>query len=350
MPVQHAKQDTRGVISGTLTVFNSQGSSITRAASDLVGPTDWNSGHAEALTISGNTAGDASSVGTATQVVMGATGGMSLLMSTAAGGATQWISRIESPYVMSEYEPISGSAILTNSSLGQNSLYFVPFYVSKDVFVSRINFPVSVGTTVSAGNNTGRGGITFSAALYTRHTASEDRITSFWSGSLAITGNKGSNTALTLTNVVGLSNSTAVSTVQTTIQDANATTYMAQSVGGYRMWCLPVSTSMTPGRYWLAVAASTTGSSNQARFAVKASVGMQTIGGAAQIGYVPVGTSSSASDISIGRIQQGAGVYSATSGAFPGSVALTATDITAGLTLTHPYFNLSGLDTASSIL
>jgi hypothetical protein len=352
LAIVHAKYDSRGVVTGTVSVFDSRGSTQTAAASDLVGPDDWNAYHAEAVRISGSTAGATSSA-TAQNVVMGATGGLQIRQSTAAGGATQWVSRVEPADAnMMEFEPISGSAILTNSSLGQNSLYLVPFYLNKGAYISRINFPVSIGTTVSAGNNSGTAGLTFSAALYSRMTAagSNDRISSFWSCSLAYSAVRSSNTNINVTNVVGIANSSAVSTVATTHQTSNASTYIQNSVGGYRMWALPVNSSLTPGRYWLACAASTTAASAVARMGLKASVGMQTVGGAAQIAYQPVGTSSAASDASQNRIWQGAGTYSATSGGFPGSVPLTTDAIRAGLTLTLPYFNLSGYTTASSVL
>lgn len=352
MAVVHAKQDTRGVVTGTVSVFNSQGTATTRAASDLVQASDWNGGHAEPISISSNTAGDASSFGAATNVVLGATGGMQVNLSTAANAATAWISRVESGATMSDYEPISGSAIITNSSLGQSSIYFVPFYVSKDVYVSRVNFFLSLASTVSAGNNSGTAGYTLSAALYTRMTAagSNERISSMWSMSAAVSGRRSSNTNLQLTNVVGISNSTRVSTVATTLATSNATTYVRDSMAGFRCWALPMNSTLTPGRYWMAVGAQSTGSSNAARMGFNASVGMQTVGGVAQIGYVPVGTSSSASDISLGRIWQGAGTYSAQSAAFPGSVPLTSDSIRAGLTLSLPCFNFSGYGTASSIL
>lgn len=49
---------------GTVTIFNSQGSTQTIAATDLIGASDWNSGHAQLATLAGNTAGVSSLSGT----------------------------------------------------------------------------------------------------------------------------------------------------------------------------------------------------------------------------------------------------------------------------------------------
>lgn len=50
--VTHAKSNTIADWSGTVTVGNSTGGTTTAAASDLVRPSDWNSGHAVAMTLS----------------------------------------------------------------------------------------------------------------------------------------------------------------------------------------------------------------------------------------------------------------------------------------------------------
>jgi hypothetical protein len=349
--VSHAKQDPRGNVTGTLTVFNSQGSTASAAATDLIQAMDWNSRHQQYMTISGNTGGD-SSAATATNFVTAGNPGARIGMSTAAGGATQWFSRVEPANVwMSEYEPHQLPGMITNSSLGQNSLYFVPFYVRKGVYASRVNFFASVGTTFSAGNNTKSAGITFSCAIYSRHIGSQDKISRMWSGTLAITGNGSSNTRISITNLVGIAATNAVSYQQYTTNATNASTYLRDSVAGYRVWAFPFNSSLTPGRYWMAVAASTTAYSAAARMGIKASIAMQTLGNVAHIAYAPVGTSSSASNVS-GPLGMwlGAGTYSVTSSAFPAEIVIDHDSIRADLTLTLPYFNFSGYDTANSKL
>lgn len=50
MSVVHAKSVTVADFTGTVTAFNSQGSTTTVAASDLARPSDWNSGHNQLYT------------------------------------------------------------------------------------------------------------------------------------------------------------------------------------------------------------------------------------------------------------------------------------------------------------
>jgi hypothetical protein len=64
MAVSHAKSNIVADFTGTATVFNSQGSTTTVAATDLVRPSDWNSAHNETYYLDGNTAGASSVSGT----------------------------------------------------------------------------------------------------------------------------------------------------------------------------------------------------------------------------------------------------------------------------------------------
>lgn len=64
MAVSHVKSDTIGDFTGTITGFNSQGSTTTIAASDLVRPSDWNSAHNQFYTLTGNTTGNSTASGT----------------------------------------------------------------------------------------------------------------------------------------------------------------------------------------------------------------------------------------------------------------------------------------------
>ena len=64
MAVTHVKSNTIGDFTGTVTVFNSTGGTATQNATDLIRPSDWNSAHAQIITISGNTAGQSTASGT----------------------------------------------------------------------------------------------------------------------------------------------------------------------------------------------------------------------------------------------------------------------------------------------
>lgn len=57
MAVSHIKSNPIADMTGTVTVFGSNGSTQTVAATDLVRPSDWNSVHNQYITIAGNTAG-----------------------------------------------------------------------------------------------------------------------------------------------------------------------------------------------------------------------------------------------------------------------------------------------------
>ena len=350
MAVSHAKQDPRGNVTGTLTVFNSQGTRTATTATDLIQPMDWNSAHQQFITLSGNTAG-ASSAATATKVAFAGNPGARMGLSTAAGAATMWFSRVEPIVNMYEYEPHNLGGMITNSSLGQNNLYFVPFYVRKGVYASRVNFFVSVAGTLSAGNNTKRAGNTLSCAIYSRHLASQEKISLMWSGTFGIQASASSHTNVTFTNVVGILASNAVSTTRWSSNATDASTYVLNSVNGYRVWAIPMNSSMTPGRYWMAIAESTLGSSNSDRGRIRVSVAMHTLGNVANIAYAPVGGTSKASDVSSQQAAWiGAGTYSATSGGFPAEVIINSDTIRPGLTLTLPYFNFSGYNTADAKL
>ena len=53
--LSHVKNVTIADFTGTFTGFNSQGSSTTIAATDIVRPSDWMSAHNQFLTLTGNT-------------------------------------------------------------------------------------------------------------------------------------------------------------------------------------------------------------------------------------------------------------------------------------------------------
>src|SRR5215510_16079841 len=64
MAVSHIKSNTNSDWTGTVTVGNSAGSSITMMATDLVRPVDWNSAHNQFWTLSGNTSANSTASGT----------------------------------------------------------------------------------------------------------------------------------------------------------------------------------------------------------------------------------------------------------------------------------------------
>ena len=81
MAVSHIKSNAVPDFTGTVTVFNSQGSTVTVEATALVRPSDWNQAHNQIVTLAGNTAGVSSVSGT--NIVLA--GGNNVTVSAAQG-------------------------------------------------------------------------------------------------------------------------------------------------------------------------------------------------------------------------------------------------------------------------
>jgi hypothetical protein len=265
--------------------------------------------------------------------------GLTLSLAAAApgGGAT-----------MSEWCPYPEMSLLTASALGHNSLYFNPIDVPENLNAYRANFFLSVATLISASNNTKSAGWTLSMCLYSRGSgASTERLESILSRSAYMRLSASSNSNVSYSHPVGISDSTAVSSSAFGVNATNASTYGVNSVGGYRVLPFPISSTLTPGRYWMAVAVSSVSANAQGLLA--ASVVQQLHG--SNIAFMPWGTSSKASNASWPQVFAGRGVYSATSGAFPATVALSTDHIRQlATTVVLPFFNVSGYTTATNQL
>lgn len=289
------------------------------------------------ITLSGTNGSAVNISAPATSSLVGTSG-----LSVSTNGSTMSVQ----PIPLSEYAPYDPTAMVTASNLGQNSLYFYPFDLPWPVNAYRMNFFLSVGSTLSASNNTGSGGQTLSAALYTLDAGNTTQISRLWSASAFWSFTNSSNTRLQIAHPAGIANSTSVSSSSVSSASTNVSTYYASSVAGFRMVPLPVSSTLTPGRYWLAVAKSST--SANAQHIMNISVGQLTFGNL--IAYRPYGTNSAASNASVFPLMRGAGTYSATSGAFPATIPLTASDIRFGIVATVPFINFSGFTTATNML
>jgi hypothetical protein len=246
---------------------------------------------------------------------------------------------------LNAFEPVPSKSLITNSNLGGNSLYYVPFDVYDNVAVSRVNFFLSIGTTISASNGTGQAGYTLSAALYTKGggTAS-DILYSIWSNSAYFAFAASSNSNFTFSQPNGISNTAYVSSISTTFANTNASTWLSNSLGGFREIPMPMNLTLAPGRYWMAVAASV--STANTTFSLNASLVQHTA--ANLINFQPFGGSSSASNASYPQLSEGYGTYSATSGAFPATVPITGGYILGAPSGTTPYFNMSNYLTNAS--
>lgn len=214
--LSHVKSDTIGDFTGTVTVFNSQGSTGTVAATDLVRPSDWNSAHNFFQTISGNTAGQSTASGT--NLVIGATGGITAALSTAAGAATLWVSGPADQQGFNPYADIEKIA----GQYGQASLQFDPVRVGGVAQFDRVVLPI---INTNSSNSSGSHTLSFWVGLYTRNNST-----------LSLWGSVSSSTALTHSGTVG--------------------SYSLYS--GNRLFTIPMTSTLPAGDYWLGFVSRTT--------------------------------------------------------------------------------------------
>ena len=309
MAVSHIKSDTIADFTGTFTGFNSQGSTTTIAATDVVRPSDWNSAHNQFYTLTGNTTGNSTASGT--NVIFSGAGGISI------GGSTGSIV-ISGPatFAASEFEPeIYGSTAVIPQSNG--TMYFRPMYLNNNLDVNRIALfqqhtsqsgtTYSVSASVSSQTSTGMTGAwgqTGTFALFSRKNtdptqADWSRILSFKSGTYSYgygvsatvswSTNASSCTGTVTTSGVGSfvsqidtagnittttsgsSSSTSFSSTSTN-QNSFSTSFSqshgSQLFSGVRPVFFPfASTVIGPGEYWLMNIQSTTSNqTNNTRF------------------------------------------------------------------------------------
>lgn len=126
MAVSHVKSLAAADFTGTVTVFNSQGSTTTAAATDLVRPSNWNEAHNQFSTLSGNTANSSALSGT--NIVLQGGNNITLSGVSAAGAATIVISGPNTAAQSVQPVAVSGSngsfAFSTASFGNSNGLSF----------------------------------------------------------------------------------------------------------------------------------------------------------------------------------------------------------------------------------
>jgi hypothetical protein len=253
------------------------------------------------------------------------------------------------PTTISEFQPFYMLAASAGAAPAQGSLSFVPFDLPNHLSAYRLNLFHSFNTVFSAVNNTGSASFGLTAGLYTRGTGTNtDRLSLQWSQAYSASMSNSSNTALSITHFLGISNSTAVSTSQYLTNDANASTYLVNSIFGQRAVPLPISSVLTPGRYWLAIVGSSTQANNS--YAFFPALAQQGLSNAFNAGFQPMGTSSKVN--SNFNPLAGFGVYATTTGALPGSAGLTNSDITFAKNslFNIPIFNFSAYTTGNNVL
>jgi len=151
MAVSHIKSDTIADFTGTFTGFNSQGSTTTIAATDLVRPSDWNSVHNQFYTLSGNTSNASTASGT--NVVLQGSNGITLAGSTGTIvflDNAQTISFFPAPYPV----PLATSSMVSGTT-GNSSTTF-NFYLAPMIVGSEVQYNIAV-IYVSGGTAAGTG-------------------------------------------------------------------------------------------------------------------------------------------------------------------------------------------------
>ena len=189
MPVTHVKSNTIADAAGTVTFWDGA-TTQSAVATNLVRPSDWNSAHNLQYNISGNTSGTSSMSGS--DIVFGATNGITLSASTAVGAATMWI--VGPPYHSSWGNgPLVASTVQTITNSGSVSTALglkIPYPVSAAFL--RIPVLMTTGSTTvgSTANITISAELrsTWNAVLYVNGTgASSKSLTSYASGSAGFT-------------------------------------------------------------------------------------------------------------------------------------------------------------------
>lgn len=211
--VSHNKSLTMADFAATVTVFNSQASTTTIAATDLARPSNWNSAHDQFITLSGNTS-NLSSAGPISNIILAGGNDITLSMATAVGVAS--ITFVASGDIMSRFTEWGIPGGSTAASSITNSASFRAMLIDQPISFTRVDFGVSVSLSSAVGATFGRV-ITSAFVIYTRN-------------------------ASTLSPLVGA--------IGTTTYTWASNTANFNSVNGGRLVSFPISTVLTPGEYW----------------------------------------------------------------------------------------------------
>ena len=255
MPIQHVKTNGFADQTGTITVWNG-GTTSSLAATDAVRPSDWNSNHALAFTVAGNTTGGSTVSGT--DIVFGASGGVKV--SAGAGSIIFSVDPLSSfvPYFPASTSSQTAGAMGTSTA---SALVFPVIMGSPVVFdCLRVLQSCSfVSSTIS-----GRQTITSAFGIYSRN---GDTLSQISSGSFSL--------ALTVSSVSATlsapnSTNTAGYTYTTVTMSTTAQAHSLIGTAGNRVMDLVFGNTMSlqPGIYWIGI--------HQRQSTTSANVGLST--------------------------------------------------------------------------
>lgn len=339
MAVSHIKSDTIADFTGTITGFNSQGSTVTIAATDLVRPVDWNSAHNQFYTLSGNTTNASTASGT--NVVFSAAGNLTI------GGSTGTIVFM-GPGLISSYQNMPGGLWGTSAvTFGVTSLSSaVAFQMPLAGSFSFLRIPVlmTMGSTtiatIASATATAQMGqsSTWNAVVYSVGSgASSKSLMSVASGSgtvnlsvrISISNSTEGSYTLAYSGLVEGGGTTL--TTQYSVSNTNYSfTSQAFSNWSSNRWLdVPFANSLPAGQYWLVVGRSTSSSSGGAGLTAITSWGPRYSNHyAGTIGSLLFGVAGSSNMTSIGALI-GAGVFSTAGGGTTANLPMSAISSTA---------------------
>jgi hypothetical protein len=285
--VVHVKSNTVADFTGTVTVFNSQGSTATIAATDLVRPSDWNSGHNIVYTLEGNTTNASTASGT--NVVFSGAGGITLAGST---GTLVISGPVRLGYESTINVPLAAS---TQSSLGQNSLWLSPFRISGGT-LNASSFQIAqsyTGTATSAA--TAQWGQTIRYGVYSK--VNSTQYSQMLSGSLTM-------------QVWNSGTSSASLAYQGSTSSSAGSNLITASLYGLRTMGANIGSTLTENDYYFAVHQSTSSANYSALIRTAGNVCDNPLGVAA--GAWIAATNNSINPLYAAR-------YTTTTGALPNS-------------------------------
>jgi hypothetical protein len=217
MSIIHAYSNTAGDFTGTITGFNSQGSTQTLAATNLVRPSDWNSGHNMAFTLTGNT-NNASTV-SGTNVVLSGGNNITLIGSGSVIGIS---APNDNDITHDGYNPFDVGLESVAGAQGAGTLYFTPMQNAPHFKYDRA---VMVIQNSNASNSSNSATLSMSIGVYTRNVS-------------------------TLSLLQSASTSYAVT--------ASGTVGSYSLWGGVRNVTVGMTTTLTDGDYWVGIWSRTT--------------------------------------------------------------------------------------------
>lgn len=160
MAVSHVKSLTIADMTGTITVFDSQGSTGTIAATDIVRPSDWDSVHNQFLTVTGNNT-FSNTTASGSNLQYSALGNLSI------GGSSDTV-LFSGPKMQSSYRNVinAGNLSTVNSLFSSNSASCQPFILPYDMVASNVKCALSVSVGTAANTSSAYFDLTFAGGIY----------------------------------------------------------------------------------------------------------------------------------------------------------------------------------------